>query len=32
VQTSEGGLYGSLTSLDASGVTRSIVSGGGCGE
>jgi hypothetical protein len=32
VQTSEGGLYGSLTSLDASGVARSIVSGGGCGE
>ncbi len=32
VQTPEGGLYGSLTSLDASGIARSIVSGGGCGE
>jgi hypothetical protein len=32
VQTSEGGLYGSLTSLEASGIARSIVSGGGCGE
>jgi hypothetical protein len=32
VQTAEGGLYGSLTSLEASGVARSIVSGGGCGE
>jgi hypothetical protein len=32
VQTSEGGLYGSLTGLDASGIIRSIVSGGGCGE
>jgi hypothetical protein len=32
VQTSEGGLYGSLTSLEASGIVRSIVGGGGCGE
>ena len=32
VQTSEGGLYGSLTGLDDSGVARSIVGGGGCGE
>ena len=32
VQTPEGGLYGSLTSLEASGIARSIVSGGGCGE
>jgi hypothetical protein len=32
VQTSEGGLYGSLTSLDVSGIARSIISGGGCGE
>jgi hypothetical protein len=32
VQTSEGGLYGSVTSLEASGIVRSIVSGGGCGE
>jgi hypothetical protein len=32
VQTSEGGLYGSLTGLDASGIVRSIVSGGGCGD
>jgi hypothetical protein len=32
VQTPEGGLYGSLTTLEASGVVRSIVSGGGCGE
>jgi hypothetical protein len=32
VQTSEGGLYGSVTSLESSGIVRSIVSGGGCGE
>jgi hypothetical protein len=32
VQTSEGGLYGSVTGLDAAGVVRTIVSGGGCGE
>lgn len=32
VQTAEGGLYGSLTSLEASGIARSIISGGGCGE
>lgn len=32
VQTPEGGLYGSLTSLEPSGIARSIVSGGGCGE
>ena len=32
VQTSEGGMYGSLTSLDAAGIIRTIVSGGGCGE
>jgi hypothetical protein len=32
VQTPEGGLYGSLTSLEASGIARSIVSGGGCGD
>lgn len=31
VQTSEGGLFGSLTGLDPSGIVRSIVSGGGCG-
>ena len=30
VQTPEGGLFGSLTSLGASGIARSIVSGGGC--
>jgi hypothetical protein len=32
VQTSEGGLFGSVTSLEPAGVVRSIVSGGGCGE
>ena len=32
VRTSEGGLYGSLTSLAASGIVRSIVGGGGCAE
>jgi len=32
VQTSEGGLYGSLTNLEPAGVVRTIVSGGGCGE
>ena len=32
VQTSEGGIFGSLTSLDAAGIVRTIVSGGGCGE
>jgi hypothetical protein len=32
VQTSEGGLYGSLTNLEAEGRVRTIVSGGGCGE
>jgi hypothetical protein len=32
VQTSEGGLYGSVTSLDPGGIVRTIVSGGGCGE
>lgn len=32
VQTSEGGLYGSVTGLDASGIVRTIVSGGGCGD
>jgi hypothetical protein len=32
VQTSEGGLFGSVTSLDPGGIVRSIVSGGGCGE
>jgi hypothetical protein len=32
VQTSEGGLFGSVTSLDPGGVVRSIVSGGGCGN
>jgi len=31
VQTSEGGLFGSVTSLDPGGVVRTIVSGGGCG-
>ena len=30
VQTSEGGLYGSVTRLDASGIVRSIAGGGGC--
>jgi hypothetical protein len=32
VETPEGALYGSLTSLDPSGVVRSIVSGGGCAK
>jgi hypothetical protein len=32
VQTSEGGIYGSVTSLDPAGIVRTIVSGGGCGE
>lgn len=32
VQTSEGGLYGSVTGLDPAGIVRTIVSGGGCGE
>ena len=32
VQTREGGLFGSVTSLDPGGLVRSIVSGGGCGE
>ena len=32
VQTTEGGLFGSLTNLEASGIVRTIVSGGGCGE
>jgi hypothetical protein len=32
VQTSEGGLFGSVTGLNPAGVVRSIVSGGGCGE
>jgi hypothetical protein len=32
VQTAEGGLYGSVTGLEASGIVRTIVSGGGCGE
>jgi hypothetical protein len=32
VQTSEGGLFGSVTSLDPGGIVRSIVSGGGCGD
>lgn len=32
VQTSDGGLFGSVTSLDPGGIVRSIVSGGGCGE
>jgi hypothetical protein len=32
VQTSEGGIYGSLTGLDPGGIVRTIVSGGGCGE
>jgi hypothetical protein len=30
VQTSEGGLYGSVTALDPGGIVRTIVSGGGC--
>jgi hypothetical protein len=30
VQTSEGGIYGSLTTLDATGIVRTIVAGGGC--
>lgn len=30
VQTSEGGLYGTLTALDPGGVVRSIAAGGGC--
>lgn len=32
VQTSEGGLFGSVTTLAPAGIVRSIVSGGGCGE
>jgi hypothetical protein len=32
VQTSEGGLYGSLTGLDPGGIVRTIVSGGGCSQ
>ena len=32
VQTSEGGIFGSLTGLDDAGIVRTIVSGGGCGE
>jgi hypothetical protein len=32
VETSEGALYGSLTSLDPGGIVRSIVSGGGCAK
>ncbi|HEV7864911.1 MAG TPA: hypothetical protein VGR20_19575, partial [Acidimicrobiia bacterium] len=32
VETSEGALYGSLTSLDPGGIVRTIVSGGGCGD
>jgi hypothetical protein len=32
VQTSEGGLYGSLTGLDPGGTVRTIVSGGGCSQ
>ena len=32
VQTAEGGLFGSVTSLEPAGLVRSIVSGGGCGE
>jgi hypothetical protein len=31
VQTSDGGLFGSVTTLDPTGVVRTIVSGGGCG-
>lgn len=30
VETSEGALYGSVTSLDPGGIVRTIVSGGGC--
>jgi hypothetical protein len=32
VQTSEGGLFGSVTSLGPGGIVRSMVSGGGCGD
>jgi hypothetical protein len=32
VETPEGALYGSLTSLDPGGIVRSIVSGGGCAK
>jgi hypothetical protein len=32
VETPEGALYGSVTSLDPGGVVRSIVSGGGCAK
>ena len=32
VETANGALYGSLTSLDPSGIVRSIVSGGGCAK
>jgi hypothetical protein len=31
VQTAAGGLFGSVTSLDPSGIVESIVGGGGCG-
>ena len=32
VQTAEGGLFGSVTSLEPGGIVRSMVGGGGCGE
>lgn len=32
VQTSEGGLYGSVTGLEPGGIVRTMVSGGGCGD
>jgi hypothetical protein len=32
VETPEGALYGSVTSLDPGGIVRSIVSGGGCAK
>ena len=31
VETAEGAFYGSLTSLDAGGIVKTIVAGGGCG-
>ncbi len=32
VQTADGGLFGSLTSVEPGGIVRTIVGGGGCGE
>jgi hypothetical protein len=32
VQTADGGLFGSLTSVEPGGIIRNIIGGGGCGE